>query len=260
MTGSTRCDPHKTLVLCLAGLGKRLPVTAVYVLDQALKGHVVNAGSALSCIVDLYFLSAGSVDQDIMDFLRIIFKRSIKIKVILCRQGIQNRPRKASRLRAGLPAKDDDRSLVNTQGLIRDHQILIKFHLISQTETVRAGAERVIEGEASRLHLLDADPAVRAGKALAEVDRLAASYIHDHQTVGQLHHRLDGVRQTFLDPRLHNETVHNDLDIVLDILLQRDLLRQLVEISIDHHADIAAALCLFQNLLMTSFSSTDHWR
>ena len=103
MTGGTRCDPHKTLVLCLAGLGERLPVTAVYVLDQALKGHVVNAGSALSCIVDLYFLSAGSalscivdlyflstgsVDQDIMDLLRIIFKRSIKIKVILCRQGI----------------------------------------------------------------------------------------------------------------------------------------------------------------------------
>ena len=92
MTGGTRCDPHKTLVLCLAGLGERLPVTAVYVLDQALKGHVVNAGSALSCIVDLYFLSAGSVDQDIMDLLRVIFKRSIKIKVILCRQGIQNRP------------------------------------------------------------------------------------------------------------------------------------------------------------------------
>ena len=96
MAGFTRCDPHKTLVLCLAGLGERLPVTAVHVLDQALKGHVVNAGSALSCIVDLYFLSTGSVDQDIMDLLRIIFKRSIKIKAILCRQGIQNRPRKAS--------------------------------------------------------------------------------------------------------------------------------------------------------------------
>ena len=143
--------------------------------------------------------------------------------MILCRQGIQDRPRKASRLRAGLPAEDDDCSLVNTQGLIRDHQILIKFHLISQTETVRAGAERVIKGEASRLHLLDTDPAVRAGKALAEVDRLTASYIHDHQTIGQLHHCLYGVRQTFLDPRLHNETVHNDLNIVLDVLLQRDL-------------------------------------
>ena len=223
MTCGTRCDPHKALVLCLAGLGECLPVTAVYVLDQALKGHVVNAGSALSCIVDLYFLSTGSVDQDIMDLLRIIFKRSIKIKVILCRQGIQNRPRKASRLRAGLPAKDDDRSLVDTQGLIRDHQILIKFHLISQTETVRAGTEWVIKGETSRLHLLDTDPTVRAGKALAEVDRLAARHVHDHQTIGQLHHCLDGVRQTFLDPRLHNETVHNDLNIVLDVLLQRDL-------------------------------------
>ena len=88
MTGGTRCDPHKALVLCLAGLGECLPVTAVYVLDQTLKGHVINTGSPLSCIVDLYFLSAGSVDQDIMDLLRIIFERSIKIKVILCRQGI----------------------------------------------------------------------------------------------------------------------------------------------------------------------------
>ena len=88
MTGGTWCDPHKALVLCLTGLRERLPVTAVYVLDQALKGHVVNAGSALSRIVDLYFLSAGSVNQDVMDLLRVIFKRSIKIKVILCRQSI----------------------------------------------------------------------------------------------------------------------------------------------------------------------------
>ena len=77
MTGGTRCDPHKTLVLCLAGLGKRLPVTAVHILDQALKGHVVNTGAALPRIVDLYFLSAGSVDQEIMDFLRIVLKRCI---------------------------------------------------------------------------------------------------------------------------------------------------------------------------------------
>ena len=88
MTGGTRCDPHKTLVLCLAGLGERLPVTAVYVLDQALKGHVVNAGSALSCIVDLYFLSTGSVDQDIMDLLRIILKWGVEIKVVLRSQSI----------------------------------------------------------------------------------------------------------------------------------------------------------------------------
>ena len=88
MTCGTWCDPHKALVLCLTGLRERLPVTAVYVLDQALKGHVVNAGSALSRIVDLYFLSAGSVDQDIMDPLRIILKWGVEIKVVLRSQSI----------------------------------------------------------------------------------------------------------------------------------------------------------------------------
>ena len=69
---------------------------------------------------------------------------------------------------AGLPAHDHNSSLGNTQRFIRNHQINIKFHLISQTKTIRAGSKRIIKRKASRLDLINTDLTIRAGKALTE--------------------------------------------------------------------------------------------
>ena len=64
------------------------------------------------------------------------------------------------------------------------------------------------------------------------------------------------IRQTFLDSRLHNQTVHNNLDIMLDIFIQHDFLRQLIQVSVYAHTYVSALLCPFQNLLVSSFSPT----
>ena len=65
---------------------------------------------------------------------------------------------------------------------------------------------------------------------------------HEVLTVDDIHHRLiprsgcrifsiESVRR-FSMPCFDNQTVYNDLDIVLDILLQNDILRQIIQIAI----------------------------
>ena len=53
--------------------------------------------------------------------------------------------------------------------LIRNHKVFVKLHLIAKSKAIRTGTKRIIKGKASRLYLINADTAVRAGKALAEI-------------------------------------------------------------------------------------------
>mgnify|MGYP003247648399 CR=1 FL=1 len=67
--------------------------------------------------------------------------------------------------------------------LIRNHQILVKFHLISQTKAVGAGSKGIVKGKASWLHLLDTDSAVGTGEIHTELNPFPSNHIHQHQTV-----------------------------------------------------------------------------
>ena len=177
--------------------------------------------------------------------------------ILLC-QRVENGSGKAALVRTGLPAHSHNRPLADAQGFIRNQQILIKFHLVSQSKAFRAGAEWIIEGKAPRLHLVHTDAAVRAGKILAEIHSPLLRYLHRHQPACKLHDGFNGICQTLLDSRLHNKAVHHNFDIVLDILIQLDLLRKLIEASVNSDTDIAALSRLLKHLHMLSLSSPDH--
>ena len=113
-----------------------------------------------------------------MDLLWVFFKRSIQIKTIFFTKRLQDRARKTILVCTGLPAKDSDRTLIDRKGRIRDHQLFCELHLISESETLRAGTERIVKRKTSGFDFLDADPAVRAGKALTEIHRFPVDHIH----------------------------------------------------------------------------------
>ena len=121
--------------------------------------------------------SVCAVYEDVMDLLGIVAKRRVQIKTIFRCQSIQDRAGKASLLSTGLPSHYYDCPLIYTKRFIRDHKILIKLHLISQSKTLRAGTEGIIKGEASRFDLLDTDPTIRTGEILAEIDRFTVCNI-----------------------------------------------------------------------------------
>ena len=206
----------------------------------------------------LHLAASGAVEQHVADLLGIVLKGRAQFELVRLGKGFQNGSGKAALVRAGLPAHNYNGSLIDGQGLVRDHQILVKFHLVAQTETLRAGAEGIVEGKASGLHLVHADAAVRAGEALAEVHGLAVHHVHGHQTAGQGHHRLDGVRQALLDALPDHQAVHHHFNVVLDVLLQLDLFRQLIEIPVDAHPDVTALSGVVQHLHVFALAAAHH--
>ena len=129
--------------------------------------------------------SVGAMNNDMFDLLRIILKWRCKIKLIFFSQCIQNRSCKASFICAGLPSGHSDRTIQNTERWIRDHQFYVKFHLISESVTIRAGTKRIIKGKTSRLDLIDTHTTVRTGKTLAETQQFSINHFHKRQTICQ---------------------------------------------------------------------------
>ena len=80
--------------------------------------------------------------------------------------------------------------------------------------------------------------------------------IYHQKPFCQLQYSLNGIGKSFLYPRLYDQTVYNDLYIMFDILIQTDLLRKLIHISINLHTDVTASLGLLQKLGMGSLTSS----
>ena len=76
----------------------------------------------------------------------------------------------------------------------------------------------------------------------------------------QMEHILHRIRQTFLNPRAYNQAVHNNFNIMFNIFLQFDVLRQFIHISVYAHTYVSAALCLFQKLCMSTLAAADYRR
>ena len=204
-------------------------------------------------------MSAGTVDKDILDFLRILTERRVQRKLIFPCQGIQDRSGKASLGGTGLPPENSDSPFIDTQFLIRDHQIDIKFHLISKTQTLRAGTKWIIKGKAPGFDLINADATIRTGKTLAEVQKLPVHSVYYQQTIRQIQHGFNGIGKALLYSRFYNKSIHNDLNVMFDILIQLDLLRKLIEISVDLHSHISASSGLVQKFDMSSLAAP-HYR
>ena len=56
---------------------------------------------------------------------------------------------------------------------------------------------------------------------------------HLHDPLGMGERRLQRVGEPLLDPRLHHQPVHHDVDVVLFLLVQVDLLGQLEGGAVD---------------------------
>ena len=61
LTDRTGGNPHIGLIFRLGRFGKSLLVAAVYILNQALKRHVIDALASLTLIADLHLPASGSV-------------------------------------------------------------------------------------------------------------------------------------------------------------------------------------------------------
>ena len=255
----TRSNPHKRLVFLFHRLGTRLPVSPVHIFNQSLESHRIDAFPPLPFVIHFHFFAIGSVNQNITDFLRIIPERRVQTELIMLGKCLQNRIGEAALLMAGLPSHSNNGTLVDAQRLIRNHQLRRKLHLITETETHRTSPERIVERKTSRFNLVNADAAVRTGKALTEIQHFLPR-IHHQKSLRQLQCVFHGIGQSLFDSFLHNQTVHNNLYGMLNIFIQFNLFGELVQIAVNAHTDITAPLGPVKHLHMLSLSSAHNRR
>ena len=141
--------------------------------------------------------------------------------------------------------------------LIWDHKVLIKFHLIPESVTYRAGSERIVERETSWFYFINADSAIRAGEILRKIDRFTIYNIDNGIALCKAECILQRICKTVLNSIFDHKPVDHNIDIVLDILLHRNILRKVIHITIYNNTDISALLCFFKKLLVFSLTSSD---
>ena len=239
---------HQLLQLPAGGVRLSLPVAALHVGDDALKGLVEYPLAVGPVIFQTKLFPFCSVEDHVHDLVRQLPHRGFQIKVIFFRQGVEIHPGDAVPPDI-VPAIGGDGPVQQGLLLVGDDQVRVALELEPQAGAGGAGPEGVVEGKHAGGELLDGDPAVLAGIILGEGDvPVLPHHVYHRQPSRQGGGGLDGVSETAADVVAHHQAVHHDLDVVLLVLVQLDLLGQLIERAVYPHPDIARLAGVLQHL------------
>ena len=134
--------------------------------------------------------------------------------------------------------------------------------LVAESVAARAGAVRAVEGEEAGRQFRIAEAAPHAGQLLAVQKIFLSIEVDPHQAMRLLERDLQRIRQP---PHrrlvvLEDDTVHDDLDRVLLLLVQRDLVREVVRLAVDPRADESAAARILKFLAVLALAVPDNRR
>ncbi len=153
------------------------------------------------------------------------------------------------------------RPLVQGLVAVRDHQIRVEGQLDAQTITGGAGAEGVVEREQPRLDLADGEARNRAGELLGKDDpaRLFAlgrlGPFGGGDAVGQSQSRLDAVGIARLKTLFGYNTIDDNIDVMLELLVERGGVLDGVELAVDLQPLEALTLPLGHLLLVLALAA-----
>ena len=154
-----------------------------------------------------------------------------------------------------LEAVDRDRAPAQRKTLIGNHLGGGYGLHLAKTRAYGTCARGIVEGKHTGLQLPDRNAVLLAGIALRErkLDRLAltARHGHDQQVpLRQIQRSFHRVAKAGAYALLERKSVHHDLDIVLFVLVQRDVLAKVVKAAVDAHAGVSASFGIGQHLFM----------
>ena len=159
------------------------------------------------------------------------------------------------------PARGVDAAVFDAEPAVWHDELGINQHLNPEAGAGRAGPVGVVEGKQPRRDLFQRDSAVRTCVILGKAEFLfRVLQFCRQQAAGEAQRRFGGVRKTAPDAVLDGDPVHDDLDGVLFVFVQRDLFRQVIDQSVHPGADIAGALRVLQDLFMLALLAAHHRR
>ena len=226
VAGGTGTLGHQLLQIPFAAVAVGLPIAALQVVQDPLKGLVQGALAPRLVVVEGQLFPLGAVEDDVHDLRRELFHRRVQPEVKLLGQGVKVHPADAVPTDVVPPAGADG-AVQNGQLLVGNDNIRIYLHLMPQPSTGGTGSVGVVEGEGAGRQFFDGDAAVLAGVVLAEQQVFVLPHqVDDHNAARELGGNLAAVRQPLGDVRTDDQPVYDDLNVVLDVLLQGDLLGQ----------------------------------
>ena len=241
---------HALLELLAHGVGLCLGEAAGDVVDHALERPLERAAPVGALIIDGELFRARAVEDDVERLLRQRLDGVVQREMIFLGQRLKIHPGDGIVAHV-VPAGGLDGALQDGLRAVGDDEQRVGHLLCAETRADGAGPVGIVEREHARGQLRHGDAAVLAGVVLGEEGILVPfELIEDDKTAGQVRRRLDRVSQAAGQIRLHDEPVDHDLDVVLLVLVERDLLRQLIQAPVHAHAGVAAAAGVVEHLLV----------
>ena len=229
-------------------------IAALQRADHAFKGGLVAAFAVGSLIVDGNLVLA-AVEDHIHHVFRQILHRGIQRETVLVCQRHKVGVGHAALIRY-IPRHGLQRPLIQAQGRVGNDAVLGDAHDGAQTAAMGASAKGTVEGEHAGGQFLDGYAAIGAGVVLAEQHLAFAHQVDEYQSAAFLGGGFQTVRQTLahLIRGAHDQTVHHDLQRMLELLVQRGRLVQIVDLAIYADAHVAPLLGILHQLHVLAFA------
>ena len=254
----TRTFAHHFFNLAARPLAVGFAVAAFQIRDDALK-RLAHHAARNAADRQLERFISGAVQQLVERLLGELLDGRFERKAVFFAECSVVHARDCTRVGAA-PAGRTDGALLDGKMAVRDNAVRVNALLNAQTRAYRARAIRVVEREHPRRELLDRNAAVVAGVVLRERDGFAANDIRNHQTSRQRRRGLHRIRNASAGVRTDDNTVNNDLDVVLFRLCQLKLFGQVVNLAVHAHADIALLAGVLEHLNMLALLAADDRR
>ena len=248
-----RPQRHPLLDALLLGLRLRLVVATLEAGEQTLPGHAVRALAAEAVLVGHHDpLAVGALQEQILLGLGQLAPRHVERYVEALRDRQDERLEEVG---AGHVPRLQ-RTAFDRHRRVGLHQLRIELRQRAETVAVGARAVRAVEGEHSRRELGERHAVIGAGEALGERQRLAVDHRDVEQPVGELERGLDRVGQAAAQIVLEDEPVHDDGEVVLELLVEHDLILEQQRLAIDLDASEALATQPLEHVLELALAAT----
>ena len=201
--------------------------------DDAFEAGLVGAGAAALAPADAHRLVARAVEQQVLDLARQLLPGPVQRDLERAGERLDHPERPAALLLQRVVPRLD-RAAADAPRGVGDDEVGIHLGPGAETVALVAHPERVVEGEAVRRQLREADAVHRAGEVLAvDALRLAASRKQRDGVEDALAflerrlHRVDEAPRAVL--LLHHQAIDHHRDVVLSLLVEVDVLVQIAD-------------------------------
>ena len=255
---------HEALVALLHLLGVGLLHAPLQERHHALEIGVVRTGSAIAVLVPHVYLLVAALQKRLAGLGRQFVPRGVDVEAELIAQPGHHPGEVLGRL-AHRPRRY--RSFGQGELRIRDDQVGVDLLADAKACAFRACTVRRVERERPRLEVVNGQRVpVRAGQFLGKalltmrVVVLAVDKLQHHDAVGEIQRRLDRVGQPLLGGRLDRQPVHDHLDVVLLLLLQRRRIGERVHHPVHPDPAVALRMQLVEQVDELALASPHHRR